>query len=138
MLTLAALTLLCAAPQPPLRVIVRSEPDEFLAPQANASHQELELLTAFAKAQGRPLEIVRADTISELIPTLLANKGDVIAAGLTITTARKTQVAFTRPWRTVDEHLVARRSAANVPKDVKALVGRKVVVPKDSAYSESV
>ena len=138
MLTLTALTLLCAAPQPPLRVIVRYEPEEFLAPQANAWHQELELLTAFATAQGRSLELVRADTVSELIPSLLANKGDVIAAGLTVTTARKTQVAFTRPWRTVDEHLVAKKGAANVPKDLKALVGRKVVVPKDSAYSESV
>ncbi|PZR11872.1 MAG: hypothetical protein DI536_16185 [Archangium gephyra] len=138
MLTLTALTLLCAAPQPPLRVIVRYEPDEFLAPQANAWHQEIELLTAFATAQGRSLELVRADTVSELIPSLLANKGDVIAAGLTVTTARKTQVAFTRPWRTVDEHLVAKKGAAHVPKDLKALVGRKVVVPKDSAYSESV
>lgn len=137
MLTLAALTVLCATPPAPLRVIVRNEPDEFLTPQANASHHELELLTAYAASKGRPLAIVRVDSVSELIPTLLEGRGDVIAAGLTVTDARKKQVAFTRPWRSVDEWLVTRRGAKNLPADAKALAGRQVVVPKHSAYVES-
>lgn len=137
MLTLAALTLLCATPPGPLRVIVRFEPDEFLQPQANASHHELELLTAFATAQGRTLQLVPVDSVAALIPSLLAGKGDVIAAGLTVTTARKAQVAFTRPWRTVDEHLVTRKGTKGVPNSVKELAGRSVVVPKNSAYVES-
>ena len=134
MLTTAALILLTAAP---LKVLVRAGNDDLLPPQADPARFELELLEAFAKAQGRPLELVPIDSFAELIPSLLAGKGDVIAAGLTITEARKKLVTFTRPTQSVDELLVARKGAANAPKTVKELSGRTVVVPKGSSFSET-
>ena len=134
MLATAALILLTAAP---LKVLVRAGNDDFLPPQADPARFELEVLDAFARAQGRPLEVVPVDSFAELIPSLLAGKGDVIAAGLTITEARKKRVAFTRPTQAVDEVLVARKGAANPPKSVKDLAGRTVVVPKGSAFIET-
>jgi membrane-bound lytic murein transglycosylase F len=129
--------LLTQAAAPPLRVLVRAETDDFLPPQANPVHRELELLEAFAKAEGRALELVPVSAFAELIPGLLGGKGDVIAAGLTVTAERRKQVAFTRPTRAVDELLVAKAGAAGLPKSVEQLAGKTVHVPKGSAFIET-
>lgn len=137
MLATAALLLLTAVPAAPLKVLVRAGNDDFLPPQADPARFELQLLESFAKAQGRAVELVPIDSFAELIPSLLAGKGDVIAAGLTITEARKKVVSFTRPTQAVDEVLVARKGATNPPKSVKDLAGRTVVVPKGSSFLET-
>ncbi|MDP1822255.1 MAG: transporter substrate-binding domain-containing protein [Archangium sp.] len=134
MLATAALVLLTAVP---LKVLVRAGNDDFLPPQADPARFELQVLEAFAKAQGRAVELVPIDSFAELIPSLLAGRGDVIAAGLTITDTRKKQVTFTRPTQAVDEVLVGRRGAVNPPKTVKDLAGRTVVVPKGSSFVET-
>ncbi|MFZ5442168.1 MAG: transporter substrate-binding domain-containing protein [Myxococcota bacterium] len=136
MLLVTALMLTQAA-APPLRVLVRAETDDFLPPQANPLHRELELLEAFAQSEHRPLELVPVSTFAELIPSLLSGKGDVIAAGLTVTAERKKQVAFTRPTRSVDEWLVAKNGTPGLPRSVDQLAGKTVHVPKGSAFTES-
>lgn len=136
---LLALTLVvCAqAGAPPLRVLVRSDVDDFLPPQANPVHAELEALEEFAKQQGRALQLVPVNAFSELIPSLLAGKGDVIAAGLSATDQRKKVVAFTRPTASVDEIVVGRAGDPALPTGVEQLKGRTVVVPKGSAFVET-
>jgi membrane-bound lytic murein transglycosylase F len=134
MLATAALVLLTAVP---LKVLVLSGNDDFLPPQADPTRFELQVLEAFATSQGRPMELVPIDAITELIPSLLEGKGDVIAAGLTITDARKKLVTFTRPTQAVDEMLVGKKGAPNAPKTVKDLAGRTVVVPKGSSFLET-
>jgi membrane-bound lytic murein transglycosylase F len=134
MLSTAALVLLTAVP---LKVLVQAGNDEFLPPQADPTRFELQVLEAFATSQGQPMELVPVDTFAELIPSLLAGKGDVIAAGLTVTDARRKLVTFTRPTQAVDELLVGKKGAAKLPKTVKDLAGRTVVVPKGSAFVET-
>jgi membrane-bound lytic murein transglycosylase F len=136
---LLALTLVVCAQSgaPPLRVLVRSELDDFLPPQADPGHAELEALEEFAQLEKRPLQLVPVSAFSELIPSLLAGKGDVIAAGLTLTAERRKQVAFTRPTHSVDELLVGRVGDASLPRTPEQLKGRTVVVPKGSAFVES-
>lgn len=68
----------------------------------------------------------------ELIPMLKAGKADIIAAGLTITPARKKQVAFSVPYRKVDEVIVTR--AENILQDYH---GKTFSVRKSSSYYES-
>jgi membrane-bound lytic murein transglycosylase F len=116
---------------------VRSEVDDFLPPQANPVHRELDLLEAFAKSEGRALELISVPAFSELIPSLLANKGDVIAAGLTITDERRKLVTFTRPTQSVDELLVGKARAPNAPRTPEQLKGRTVVIPHGSSFAET-
>lgn len=122
---------------PPLRVLVWSEADDFLPPQANPVHAELETLDEFARLEGRPLQLVPVSAFGELIPSLLAGRGDVIAAGLTVTAERKKQLAFTRSTQSVDEVLVGRLGDATAPRNASQLAGRRVVVPTGSAFVES-
>jgi ABC-type amino acid transport substrate-binding protein len=60
---------------------------------------DVELLKGFAKSQGVALEIHSLTTgYDDLIPGLLARRGDVVANSLTITPARQEQVEFSNPY----------------------------------------
>lgn len=72
----------------------------------------------------------------QMIPMLLAGKGDIIAARLTKTDQRASQVSFTIPYRTVDEILVAHRDEPPL-KDLKDLSGLRITVRRSSSYYES-
>lgn len=120
-----------------LRVLVRLFNDGFLPPQANPESAELELLETFAQRHGMQLERVGVERFDELIPALLEGRGDVIAAGLTVTAARQKLVAFTRPTEVVDEMLVAREADAGVPTKVSDLAGATVHVAKGSAFVDT-
>jgi membrane-bound lytic murein transglycosylase MltF len=72
----------------------------------------------------------------DLVPMLVAGRGDLIAARLTVTPDRAAEVSFSRPYRTVDEVVVQRRSAPPI-KDLKALGGKRVAVRRSSSYHES-
>ncbi|MDP1916273.1 MAG: transporter substrate-binding domain-containing protein [Myxococcales bacterium] len=120
-----------------LRVLVRLFTDGFLPPQATPETAELELLEAFAERHGLIVERVAVERFDELIPALLDGRGDVIAAGLTVTPARQKLVSFTRPTEVVDEVLVARAVDGGVPKTLSELAGATVHVAKGSAFVES-
>ena len=71
----------------------------------------------------------------ELIPSLLAGKGDIAAAFLTMTPERIAQVDFVSPQgRLVDEILVAHKNAEPIEK-LTDLSGRTVYVLKGSSYA---
>jgi membrane-bound lytic murein transglycosylase F len=120
-----------------LRVVVRLFTDGFLPPQANPESAELELLEAFAERRGTVLERVAVERFDELIPALLEGRGDVIAAGLTVTPSRQKLLAFTRPTEVVDELLVMRARDGGVPKRVEDLAGARVSVTKGSSFVDS-
>jgi membrane-bound lytic murein transglycosylase MltF len=69
-----------------------------------------------------------------LIPALLEGRGDVIAAGMTVTPDRAAQLLFARPYiRDVAEVVVRHRDAA--PIDLaEDLSGRAVMVTRGSSY----
>ena len=71
----------------------------------------------------------------ELIPSLLAGKGDIAAAFLTMTPERTAEVDFVSPYgRLVDEILVAHKNAEPIKK-LSDLSGRTVYVLKGSSYA---
>ncbi len=73
---------------------------------------------------------------SQLIPALLAGKGDIVAAGLTVTPARARQAAFTKPYiRDVKEVLVTAKSVP-VFGGVDELSGLQISVLRGSSYVE--
>ncbi len=70
----------------------------------------------------------------QLIPSSVQGKGDIAAAGLTVTPERQKLVAFTDPYFTgVDEIVVTAKNTKPI-KTLRDLAGRKVHVPKGSSY----
>ena len=72
----------------------------------------------------------------QLIPALLEGRGDLAAAGLTITEERKKRVMFSIPYLpNVDEILVAHKKARPL-KTIMDLSGKKVFVVHSSSYAQ--
>ncbi|KGE03286.1 MltF family protein [Pseudohaliea rubra] len=75
---------------------------------------------------------------NELVPALLAGRGDIIAAGLTITDARAEELEFSIPTsKALNEILVTGPGAPPVA-GVEDLSGRTVYLRLTSSYAESV
>ncbi|MFK8050648.1 MAG: transporter substrate-binding domain-containing protein [Halioglobus sp.] len=75
---------------------------------------------------------------NELIPSLLAGRGDIIAAGLTITSDRAKQVAFSDPVsKVVKEVLVTGPSSPKID-NIDQLAGKTIHLRASSSYRESV
>ncbi len=71
-----------------------------------------------------------------LIPELLEGRGDIAAAGLTITEGRKQRVKFSTPYLpNVDEIVVAHKKARPL-KSINDLSGKKVFVVHSSSYAQ--
>jgi len=72
----------------------------------------------------------------QLIPLLLAGAADVIAARLTITPERSERVAFSDPYRTVQELVVTHDETPSI-ESLEDLSGKKVAVRRSSSYAAS-
>lgn len=101
------------------------------------SDLEHEAADAFAKETGLDAQWIYLDGYDELIPALLAGKGDVIAANMTVTEARKKVVGFTVPVAQARQVLVQRASDAKRVRRTADLAGRKIAVRKSTAYYET-
>jgi membrane-bound lytic murein transglycosylase F len=95
-----------------------------------------ELAAEFVRSLGLQPRFVWVSAHDELIPALLQGRGDIIAASLTVTADRDSQVGFSRPIRHVREVVVAPLSDTTLrsPAD---LGGRTVWVRPSSAYWET-
>ena len=73
----------------------------------------------------------------ELLPALLAGKGDIVMAGLTVTPERQTMVDFVDPWIDGVNEIVVASPAAPAIATVDDLSGRDVFVRESSSYYQS-
>lgn len=73
----------------------------------------------------------------ELIPALLAGKGDLIMANLTVTPERSAVVDFTDPWIDDVEEIVVTSPGAPVISSLDDLSGKDVFVRESSSYYQS-
>ena len=81
---------------------------------------ELALAEAYAARQGLEAVFVYVESREDLIPDLLAGNGDLIAANLTVTPARKNLVAFTVPLEV----------ARTLPERAQYLLGFRSFTPE--------
>lgn len=112
------------------------EPDEFFQFEGEPGFDR-ELLESFARLQGLKLEPVAVSGWAELVPALVALRGDVIAGRFTVTDERKRRIAFTHetfPTRTV---VLTRRPAQRVAT-LEALRALKVGTVRGSSMAEAV
>ena len=120
----------------PLRVLSWGGDESLLLRAGSPITLEMEYLQRFADENDLRLEINMQMEFDQMIPALLAGKGDVIASNLTITDERKEQVSFTKPITETLEYLVTgiKSKALKAPKDLN---GRELVIQKGKAYEET-
>jgi membrane-bound lytic murein transglycosylase MltF len=73
----------------------------------------------------------------ELIPALLAGKGDIVMADLTVTAERLALVDFTEPWINGVDEIVVTSPNGPVITSVDDLSGKDVFVRESSSYHQS-
>lgn len=72
----------------------------------------------------------------QLIPGLVEGKGDIAAAGLTVTPEREQRIAFTQPYLPRVEEVVVTRKAIKGIHRLDDLAGRSVFIIKGGSYRD--
>jgi membrane-bound lytic murein transglycosylase F len=96
---------------------------------------EYDLARRFARYLGVRLEMDAEPVFTELIPRLLRGDADLIAAGLTVTEQRKSQVRFSPPYQQIRQQVVYRRGNLR-PRKVADLVDRDITVLAGTSFVE--
>ncbi len=119
-----------------LRILVRRFEDTYLPRAGNPFDMERELAVGFARSVGLEPELVAVDRFEDLIPALLAGRGDLAAANLTVLESRRKEIAFTAPVGRSREQLVARAGEQGIrkPADLK---GRTLAVQEKTSFAET-
>lgn len=126
----------------PIRVLVVYNRTNFFIEEGVVRGLEADMMRAWEDWLGKrhKKEMVRLVfvpvTFAELVPALLDGRGDVIAAGLTVTGERSREVAFAAPYRTGVAEVVVGGPRSRAPESVDALSGRKVSVVEGTSYAE--
>jgi len=99
----------------------------------SALEREWQLISQFAAGQGLEPQVIYLDNVADLFPALLAGKGDIVGANITVTPQRKKKVIFTAPFAYTREQLVI--SAAGKPlRSLKELKGRSIAVQAGTSF----
>jgi ABC-type amino acid transport substrate-binding protein len=112
------------------------EPDEFFQFSGTPGFDR-EILEGFARLHALRLEPLALAAWDDLVPALVAGRGDVIAGRFTVTDERRKRIAFTRetfPTRDV----VLTRKPTPVVRSLEALRARKVGTVRGSSMAEAV
>lgn len=118
-----------------LRILVppNYEGNRYLPRAGSPVDAQERLAATFAATLGLEAEVVPVAGIANLLEALEAGEGDVIAANLTVTEARKERIGFSVPVDHVVEQLVV-SSRNNTIKGPADLVGRTVLVERGSSF----
>ncbi len=119
-----------------LRVLTHRRPASSLGRTGSPLDRELALVEIFARSQAMAVRFVNVDRRADLMPALLAGKGDMIAAQFTVTPSRADRVAFAAPIRYVEELVVAPAAQKAGPRDVQGLAGREIWLRPSSSFAE--
>jgi len=90
----------------------------------------------FARMQGLEPELVVVEKFTDLIPSLLEGRGDIITANLTITENRRKKIAFSVPLTNVRQQVLVAASQDGI-LNKEDLDGKRVMVNRGSSFWES-
>ena len=117
-----------------LRVLVPEIPrDQRLPREGHPFDFERELAAEFAGSQGLEVRWQVVEERDGLLPALLEGRGDLIAAGLTVTEDRQKAVAFSRALSWIREQVVTRAGDTALARPAD-LAGRTLALRRSSAY----
>lgn len=125
----------------PIRVLVSYNRTNYFLVNGAMRGLEYDLMTAFGKhlekthKKNHVRMVFVTVPFEDLIPALLEGRGDIAAAGLTVTAGRKAKITFSAPYRTgINEIVVGSRRAAPIRK-IEDLAGKTVHVLAGSSYA---
>lgn len=104
----------------------------YLGPEGETGY-EYDLAQRFARYLGVPLQVVTVDSVGELIPELLAGRGDFVAANLTRTADRQRELRFSPAYEYVVPTVVYRRGSPR-PRSIEALADGRLVLIDGTVY----
>jgi membrane-bound lytic murein transglycosylase F len=143
-ITLAALLGTCSSPPPlldqvldtgQLRVVTRNSPVTYIEGPDGATGPEFDLVSAFARDLGVELVVQTVDSISEILPHMIAGKSHMAAAGLSITESRREFLNFGHPYETVNMHLIYKLGTGK-PRSIDDVFGRSIEVMAGSSHAD--
>lgn len=117
-----------------LRVLTWEGNDNYLPRAGSPPNLDKEYILRFAAENQLSVEFINVDHFEDLIPNLMAGKGDVIAANLTINPIRERQVDFTLPLVETTEFLVMGKDAKPLA-NAKSLQQRSIAVQSGTSYA---
>jgi len=125
-----------------IRVLVTYKRTEYFVVNGQQRGFEYELMEQYERSinKGDKKGQLHLDVVyipvpfDSLIPNLVKGRGDIAAAGLTITPERRKQVTFTRPYVGNVSEVVVTRKADNSIDSIDDLSGRVVYVLNGSSY----
>lgn len=118
-----------------LRMITFVGPTTYFTNNKGPSGFEFRLAKAFADHLGVRLEITFIDDLDAIFNAVGGPRGHFAGAGLTVTEGRETRVRFSRPYNSVKQTLVYRRSTKK-PKSIADVIGGNLVVVANSSHHE--
>ena len=95
-----------------------------------------DLVRRFAEQHFLDIDWLEVDRWDDLVPALVAGRGDFIAADMTVTEQRKEKVAFTVPAHRTREHIVVRKG--DRVESLSDLAGREIAVRERSSFLHAV
>ncbi|SEA36927.1 transporter substrate-binding domain-containing protein [Microbulbifer marinus] len=116
-----------------LRILVDSSTTESLHRAATRQDIEIDLAKRLARRLNLEPVVLYVDSFDELIPQLLAGKGDLIANHLTRTPEREKQLSFSVPHDVTDLVLVSAADADKVTAS-SDLSGKTLIVTEGTTY----
>lgn len=119
-----------------LVVLTRNTPSTFFQERSDPSGFEYELASAFASHLGVRLVMETTDTIDQLFQRLQKSRAPVlIAAGLSRSSSRSKLARFSSGYLDVAPQVIYRTSSKR-PQRPADLVGKRILVIKDSIHEE--
>lgn len=118
-----------------LRVVTRNTPTTYYVGANGPAGPEYDLIRGFADELGVELSITTVDSVAEVLPTLMAGRVHLAAAGLSTTESRRGFVRFGYPYNTVDMHLIYKLGTGR-PRSIEDVVGRTIEVVAGSSHSD--
>jgi membrane-bound lytic murein transglycosylase F len=117
-----------------LVVLTRNAPTTwYIGRDGQPTGPEYELVTAFADHLGVTVDFKHRASLTAILDSLEAGEGDLAAAGLTATDARRERFRFGPSYQRVTQQVVCRRDSVQ-PESVAELAGLDLRVAADSSY----